>query len=71
MDNLPDLLRAYRAGQLDRPTLVEQLAAAGLDLTDVDLLANNQTYTPPGDLAEQFIVQQQRRRKAQRNPLLP
>ena len=71
MDNLPDLLRSYRAGQLDRATFTDQLAAAGFDPSDAALLADNQTFTPVGDLAEQFIVAQQRRRKAQRNPLMP
>ena len=71
MDNLPDLLRSYRAGQLDRVALVEQLAAAGFDPTDADLLADNQDFVPMGDMAERHIVAQQRRRKAQRNPLMP
>ena len=71
MDNLPDLLRSYRAGQLDRATFTDQLAAAGFDPTDAELLANNQDFVPMGDMAEQFIVRQERRRKAQKNPLYP
>ena len=71
MNDLLDLLTSYRAGQLDRAAFTERLTTAGVDPSDVELLANNQQYTPPGDMADRFIAQQDRRRKAQPNPLMP
>jgi hypothetical protein len=70
MNELLDLLRSYRAGRAEYGTVHARFVAAGWDQTDVDLILQNTAYTPPGDLADQFLDQQQRRRRKQANPLM-
>ena len=69
MNELPDLLRSYRAGKTDRATVTARFTAAGFDPGDADALADNQTYTPLGDLAQQFIDTQARQRQTQKSPI--
>jgi hypothetical protein len=70
LDKLQDTLRSFRTGKLDYGTAHAQFTAAGWDAGDADALLHNLNYAPLGDKADQFIHDQNARRKQQTNPLM-
>jgi hypothetical protein len=70
MDKLQETLRNYRLGRLEYKAAREQFTAAGWDAGDVDALLQNVNYTSYGDKADQFIHDQNAKRKQTRNPLM-
>jgi hypothetical protein len=66
---MTDVLQNYRAGRLDRAAAHKLLTDAGWDAGDIDPLLDRSAPSDTRDRAQQFIDQQQARRKQQPNPL--